>query len=197
MAHQLETVGKLKIKLSAEGYSGGCNVEFLPGFTDGAGFRRFPRVDASARTVDFTRSQAPFLADQKNFVAGDDENQGCHLVRYPFIPVDLVKGSDGWRSGLHQATLPKPPGQSRSRVGRVAGLDVLRASPYVSGMKFFLLVLGIFAVCMVAMAVGIIIRNKGFTTCGRAAAAAMEGGEGTCSVCGAGSGSCRKKEEKG
>lgn len=62
-------------------------------------------------------------------------------------------------------------------------------------MKLFLLVLGIFALCMVAMAVGIIIRNKGFTTCGRAAAAAMEGGEGKCSVCGVSAGGeCSKKK---
>ncbi|HMP97815.1 MAG TPA: hypothetical protein PKA51_12905 [Kiritimatiellia bacterium] len=65
-------------------------------------------------------------------------------------------------------------------------------------MKLFLIVLGVFAVCMVAMAVGIIIRNKGFTTCGRAAAAAMEGGDGTCSVCGSGSGgACKKKSDAG
>ncbi|HMP89938.1 MAG TPA: hypothetical protein PJ991_07045 [Kiritimatiellia bacterium] len=59
----------------------------------------------------------------------------------------------------------------------------------------FLIVLGIFSVCLVAMAVGIIIRNKGFTTCGRAAAAALEGKEGVCSVCGSGSNQqCKKKE---
>lgn len=61
-------------------------------------------------------------------------------------------------------------------------------------MQLFLIVLGAFAFCMVAMAVGIIIRNKGFTTCGRAAAAAMEGGDGTCSVCGSGSSDCKKKK---
>jgi len=62
-------------------------------------------------------------------------------------------------------------------------------------MKLFLIVSGIFAACMLAMAVGIIIRNKGFSTCGRAAAAVMEGGDGTCSVCGAGaSGECSKKK---
>ncbi len=62
-------------------------------------------------------------------------------------------------------------------------------------MKLFLIVLGAFAFCMLAMAVGIIIRNRGFTTCGRAAAAAMEGGDGTCSVCGAGSSECRNKKK--
>jgi len=62
-------------------------------------------------------------------------------------------------------------------------------------MKLFLIVIGVFAVCMVAMAVGIIIRNKGFTTCGRAAAEAMEGGDGKCSVCGVGSGECQKKKK--
>ena len=62
-------------------------------------------------------------------------------------------------------------------------------------MKLFLIVLGVFAVCMIAMAVGIIIRNKGFTTCGRAAAAAMEGGDGTCSVCGSGNSECKKKKK--
>ena len=61
-------------------------------------------------------------------------------------------------------------------------------------MQLFLIVLGAFAFCMVAMAVGIIIRNKGFTTCGRAAAAAMEGGDGVCSVCGTGTGGCKKKQ---
>jgi len=62
-------------------------------------------------------------------------------------------------------------------------------------MQLFLIVLGIFALCLLAMAVGIIIRNKGFTTCGRAAAAAMEGGSGVCSVCGSGSSECKKKEK--
>lgn len=62
-------------------------------------------------------------------------------------------------------------------------------------MKLFLIVIGVFAVCMVAMAVGIIIRNKGFTTCGRAAAEAMEGGDGKCSVCGVTSGECRNKKK--
>lgn len=62
-------------------------------------------------------------------------------------------------------------------------------------MNLFLTVLGVFAVCMIAMAVGIIIRNKGFTTCGRAAAQAMEGGEGKCVVCGMTSGGeCSKKK---
>jgi hypothetical protein len=62
-------------------------------------------------------------------------------------------------------------------------------------MKFFLIVLGVMAVCMLAMAVGIIIRNKGFTTCGRAAAQAMEGGDGSCSVCGVSAGgTCNKKK---
>lgn len=61
-------------------------------------------------------------------------------------------------------------------------------------MKLFFIVLGIFAFCLLAMAVGIIIRNKGFTTCGRAAA---ESG-GSCSVCGqASGGTCRKETEHG
>jgi len=63
-------------------------------------------------------------------------------------------------------------------------------------MQLFLIVIGVFAVCMVAMAVGIIIRNKGFTTCGRAAAEAMEGGSGKCSVCGVGTaGECKNKKK--
>lgn len=62
-------------------------------------------------------------------------------------------------------------------------------------MNLFLTVLGVFAVCMIGMAVGIIIRNKGFTTCGRAAAEAMEGGDGKCAVCGvAAGGECTKKK---
>lgn len=61
-------------------------------------------------------------------------------------------------------------------------------------MKLFLIVLGLFAIFMVLMAVGIIIRNRGFSSCGRAAASAMEGGDGTCSVCGAGSGDCQRKK---
>ena len=62
-------------------------------------------------------------------------------------------------------------------------------------IKLFFIVLTIFAACLVAMAVGIIIRNKGFTTCGRAAAAAMEGESGVCSVCGSGTSQCKKKEK--
>jgi len=62
-------------------------------------------------------------------------------------------------------------------------------------MSTFLVVFGLFAVFMVAMAVGIIIRNKGFSSCGRAAADAMEGGEGKCSVCGStAGGECGKKK---
>jgi len=61
-------------------------------------------------------------------------------------------------------------------------------------MQLFLIVLGTLAFCMVAMAVGIIIRNKGFSSCGRAAAEAMEGGDGTCSVCGSGTSVCKKKK---
>lgn len=62
-------------------------------------------------------------------------------------------------------------------------------------MNLFLIVLGIMAFCMLAMAVGIIIRNRGFTTCGRAAAEAMDGGEGKCTVCGMTSGgACTKKK---
>jgi len=62
-------------------------------------------------------------------------------------------------------------------------------------MKLFFIVFGLLALCMLGMAVGLIIRNKGFTTCGRAAASALGGGGGSCSVCGAGSGECRKKEQ--
>lgn len=62
-------------------------------------------------------------------------------------------------------------------------------------MNVFLVVFGLFGAFMLAMAVGIIIRNKGFSTCGRAAADAMEGGEGKCSVCGStAGGECRKKK---
>lgn len=61
-------------------------------------------------------------------------------------------------------------------------------------MKLFLMVFGIFAFCILAMAVGVIIRNRGFTSCGRAAAEA-EGG--TCSVCGVTSeGRCHKEKKK-
>jgi len=62
-------------------------------------------------------------------------------------------------------------------------------------MSLFLIVLGALGVCMVAMAVGIIIRNKGFSSCGRAAASAMEGGDGVCKVCGSGTSECKKKKE--
>ena len=64
-------------------------------------------------------------------------------------------------------------------------------------MNLFFFVLGILALCMLGMAVGIIIRNKGFTTCGRAAAAEMEGGSGRCSVCGVSAGGECSKGKKG
>ncbi len=59
-------------------------------------------------------------------------------------------------------------------------------------MNLFFIVFIIFALCILGMAVGIIIRNKGFSTCGRAAAAALEGKEGVCSVCGSGSSECKR-----
>lgn len=64
-------------------------------------------------------------------------------------------------------------------------------------MSLFFIVLGILAACMIGMAVGIIIRNKGFTTCGRAAAAAMEEGDGKCSVCGVSAGGGCKNKKSG
>ncbi|HMP72960.1 MAG TPA: hypothetical protein PKE55_06800 [Kiritimatiellia bacterium] len=64
-------------------------------------------------------------------------------------------------------------------------------------MTLFFIVFSVFGFCLVAMAVGLIIRNKGFTTCGRAAAAIREGESGGCSVCGAGSGGSCKREKTG
>ena len=63
-------------------------------------------------------------------------------------------------------------------------------------MNIFIIVFGFFAICMVGMAVGIILRNKGFSTCGRAAADAMEGGDGKCNVCGmTAGGACSRKKK--
>lgn len=64
-------------------------------------------------------------------------------------------------------------------------------------MNLFFFVLGILGLCMLGMAVGLIFRNKGFTTCGRAAAAEMEGGDGRCSVCGVSAGGeCSNKRKQ-
>ena len=50
----------------------------------------------------------------------------------------------------------------------------------VSFIPLFLIVLAIFALCFLGMAVGILIRNKGFTTCGNAT---LKGEKVSCPSC--------------
>lgn len=62
----------------------------------------------------------------------------------------------------------------------------------MTALTYAIVVIVILGFCVLGLSIGLLVRNKGLTTCGRAGAA-MEGHDVSCPSCSGKSEDCRKK----
>ena len=88
MAEDVRVIGHGKPQFSQLARGGWGDEQFLLGLADHSLQRCFTRIDLSSRAVDFSRSEAALLFDQKDVPILHDEHKRGVDDSLPLTPVD-------------------------------------------------------------------------------------------------------------
>lgn len=95
VAEEGEAVGELEMEQADFLRVGGGDEEFFLDFAHGALPRGLTGIDFPARAVDFTGTEAAFLADEQDFSITNDEEKRGAKRRLPGGPVGIQSGEGG------------------------------------------------------------------------------------------------------
>jgi hypothetical protein len=87
-------VRELKVQFSARFDSMRSDADLLLRLPHGASVGLFARLDATARGIDFSRSEAALFTDEEDLSVLDDKTQRCPLARLPLVPEIVHGGGD-------------------------------------------------------------------------------------------------------